>query len=344
MKKIIIFSLAMVAAMSLSAQQYALHYGAVDGPVVGANDTTVYTTTDDDMNIMHMAYIFLYIENLTQNSLVTNNTIEVVSGPAGLETEVCAGGFCPQRGSYTLQPGDNDMMPIIIEPHLLAGYEGQSILYRVTVGNDGTMDNSTVTYIKVNIGGTLPQQYALHYGAVDGPVVGANDTTVYTTTDDDMNIMHMAYVFLYIENLTQNSLVTNNTIEVVSGPVGLETEVCAGGFCPQRGSYTLQPGDNDMMPIIIEPHLQAEYVGQSILYRVTVGNNGTMDNSTVTYVKVNIGTIGIEDVEVDARKAAYPNPTTGKVMVGGTEYDLSDRPAGVYFLPAGKGTARVIKL
>ena len=192
--------------------------------------------------------------------------------------------------------------------------------------------------------GVGAQQYALHYGALNGPVMGANDTTEYNTTADDLNITHMAYLFVYIENLTNGPLETDNEIMKVEGPDGLVTEVCAGGFCPQMGSYTLEPGDNDLMPIIIEPHLEASYVGQSILYRVTVGNANGLANSVTTYIKVNIGTQGIDDVEVDGKKTVYPNPTTGKVTVGDEEYDLSDRPAGVYFINTGKGTARVIKL
>ena len=342
MKKIIILSLALMAAFGVGAQQYALHYGSVNGPVVGANDTTVYVTTNSDMDILHMSSVLLYIENLTSSPLVTNNTIDMVEGPAGLVTSICAGGSCPQQGAYTLQPGDNEYMPLVIESHLLDSYIGQSVLYRVTVGNDGTMANAVTTYLRINIG--APQQYALHYGAVDGPVVGANDTTVYVTTSSDMDILHMSSVLLYIENLTSTPLVTNNTIEMVEGPAGLVTSICAGGSCPQQGAYTLQPGDNEYMPLVIESHLLDSYIGQSVLYRVKVGNDGTMANAVTTYLKIDIGTQGIDGVEVDGKKVAYPNPTTGKVMVGDKEYDLSDRPAGVYFLSTGKGTVRVIKL
>ena len=188
------------------------------------------------------------------------------------------------------------------------------------------------------------QQYALHYGAVDGPVVGANDTSVYVTTNSDMNILHMSSVSLYIENMTSSPLETDNTIEMLEGPAGLVTSICAGGSCPQQGAYTLQPGDNEYMPLVIETHLQNSYIGQSVLYRVTVGNARGMANSVTTYIRVNIGTQGIESVDVENHKAVYPNPTTGKVTVGDEEYDLGDRPAGVYFINTGKGTARVIKL
>ena len=192
--------------------------------------------------------------------------------------------------------------------------------------------------------GVGAQQYALHFGSVNGPVVGVNDTSVYTTTDDDMNDLHMSSVSLFIENLTSGPLETNNTIEMVEGPAGLVTTVCAGGSCPQQGAYTLQPGNNDFMPLVIESHLLESYIGQSVLYRVTVGNDRGMANAVTTYVRVNIGTFGIDAVEVDGKKVAYPNPTTGKVTVGDKEYDLSDRPAGVYFLSTGNGTARVIKM
>ena len=65
MKKIIILSMAMMVAFGVGAQQYALHFGSVNGPVVGVNDTSVYTTTDDDMNDLHMSSVSLFIENLT---------------------------------------------------------------------------------------------------------------------------------------------------------------------------------------------------------------------------------------------------------------------------------------
>ena len=189
------------------------------------------------------------------------------------------------------------------------------------------------------------QQYALHYGAVDGPVVAAGDTVEYTTTDLDMNTMHMAFIYLYIENLTQEGLSTDNDIVMLEGPEGLVTDLCAGGNCPQQGEYTLVPGDNPEMPLTIEPHLLPEYGGMTVLYRITVANARTMDNAVTVYLRVNISEsqTGIGAVVAPAVKV-YPNPTRGKVKVGDREYDLGGRSAGVYYLPTENGTARVIKL
>lgn len=189
------------------------------------------------------------------------------------------------------------------------------------------------------------QQYALHFGTVDGPVVAAGDTVEYTTTDQEMNIMHMAFIYLYIENLTAGDLATDNEVVMLEGPEGLETDLCAGGNCPQQGEYTIVPGNNPDMPLTIEPRLQPEYGGETILYRITVGNARTMENSVTIYLKVNISTAqnGIDAVNAAAVKV-YPNPTRGKVTVGDKEYDLSGRSAGVYYLPVEGGSARVIKL
>ena len=189
------------------------------------------------------------------------------------------------------------------------------------------------------------QKYALHFGAVDGPVIAAGDTAEYTTTDMDMNVMHMAFLYVYIENLTMVNLVTDNLIEVAEGPSDLITEICAGGNCPQQGVYTLVPGDNPDMPLTIEPHLLPEYGGQHILYRITVGEGENLENSITVYVKVHVSaTSGINRVVNHNAVKVYPNPTRGKVTVGNQEYDLSGRAAGVYYLPAESGAARVIKL
>lgn len=189
------------------------------------------------------------------------------------------------------------------------------------------------------------QNYALHFGSVDGPVVAAGDTVEYTTTDVDMNIMHMAYLYLYIENLTDGDLVTDNEIETIEGPAGLETEWCAGGNCPQQGQYTIVPGNNPEMPLTIEPHLLPEYGGQHILYRVTVGEGRNLENGVTVYLRVNIAAnSGINSADNAEAVKVYPNPTRGKVTVGNKEYDLSGRSAGVYYLPVEGGSARVIKL
>lgn len=189
------------------------------------------------------------------------------------------------------------------------------------------------------------QSYALHYGAVDGQVVAAGDTVEYTTTDMDMNIMHMAFLYFYIENLTSRDLATDNNVEMLEGPNGLVTELCAGGNCPQQGVYTLVPGDNPDMPLTIEPHLSAEYVGQHILYRITVGEADGLANGVTVFLRVNIvDANGINRIDTPPLEKVYPNPTHGKVTVGEKVFDLSGRSAGVYYLPTENGTARVIKL
>jgi hypothetical protein len=99
------------------------------------------------------------------------------------------------------------------------------------------------------------------------------------------------------------------------------------------------------MPLTIEPHLLPEYGGQHILYRITVGEGENLENSITVYVKVHVSaTSGINRVVNHNAVKVYPNPTRGKVTVGNQEYDLSGRAAGVYYLPAESGAARVIKL
>lgn len=189
------------------------------------------------------------------------------------------------------------------------------------------------------------QKYALHFNAVDGSVIAAGDTAVYTTTDIDMTVQR-AYLYFYIENLTEDTLNTNNELVVLEGPVDLETEVCAGGNCPWDSStYSIAPGDNPDMPFTIEPLLKPEYAGQHIIYRVTVGEGRNLENSVSVFLRVNISeSNGIEQAVNDGAMKVYPNPTRGKVTIGDKEYDLSGRAAGVYYLPVKGGTARVIKL
>ena len=188
------------------------------------------------------------------------------------------------------------------------------------------------------------QKYALHFNAVDGPVIAAGDTAEYTTTDIDMT-RQMAYIYFYIENLTEETLTTDNLVETIEAPEGLVTELCAGGNCPQLGTYELVPGENPEMPLTIEPVLVPEYGGQHILYRITVGEGRNLDNSVTVCLRVNISEVnGINRVENAEAVKVYPNPTHGKVTVGEKEYDLSGRAAGVYYLPVIGGAARIIKL
>ena len=105
------------------------------------------------------------------------------------------------------------------------------------------------------------------------------------------------------------------------------------------------PGDNGQMPLTIEPAVLPQYAGQTVLYRVKVGNIGLVSNTVTVYLRVHMAdNLGIESAAAPVAPAAYPNPTTGRVTVGDREYDLSGRPAGVYYLPTEKGKAKVIKL
>lgn len=195
----------------------------------------------------------------------------------------------------------------------------------------------------VAIMGVNAQSYALHFNSTDSPVVAPGDTVVYTITENDY-LFERAYINIYIDNVTDSDLMTDNTIRVTEGPAGLEYEICAGGFCPQQGPYNLVPGPNPLMPLTIEP-LTAGMEGNVAIFEITVGESPRMDNGVTIYLKVVFPgeNLGISGVNRTAEKV-YPNPTTGKVTVGDREYDLGGRPAGVYYLPAKQGSARVIKL
>ena len=188
------------------------------------------------------------------------------------------------------------------------------------------------------------QSYALHLNSPDSAIIAAGDTAIYTITDHDF-VMGRAYINFYIDNLTESAILTDNDIQLVEGPSGLEFEICAGGFCPQQGPYTLQPGANPYMPLTIEPFTTGMQ-GKTALFRVKVGKSPSLNNSVTVYLKVIFpgDNEGIADTQAPLSVKGYPNPTTGKVTVDDREYDLSGRPAGIYYLPTDKGTARIIKL
>lgn len=182
------------------------------------------------------------------------------------------------------------------------------------------------------------QTYALHLNSADSAVIAEGDTVVYTIPAT--YVMDRAYINFYIDNLTDEAILTDNEITLCEGPSNLHFEVCAGGFCPQQGPYTLQPGPNPYMPLTVEPFTTGMQ-GKTALFRVKVGKSPTLSNSVTVYLKVVFeSNSGIADIQAPATVKAYPNPTTGKVTVGDKEYDLSGRPAGVYYL----GKTRVIKL
>lgn len=187
------------------------------------------------------------------------------------------------------------------------------------------------------------QIYALHLDSVNSPVIAEGDTVVYTATEAAFS-MDRLYINFYIDNLTEDPVLTNNEVTLLEGPANMNFEVCAGGYCPQRGSYTLAPGQNPYMPLTVEP-FTAGMRGKTALFRVVVGEEPSLTNSVTVFLKVVFpANNGIADREGAVAGKVYPNPTSGKVTVGDKEYDLSGRPAGVYYLPANGGNARVIKL
>lgn len=197
----------------------------------------------------------------------------------------------------------------------------------------------------VCLGGKVnAQQYGLHFQDISAAYLNDGDTVYYHTTDDDA-IVGLAYISFYIDNLTDQPVLTDNEVTMIEGPDGMETELCAGGNCPQQGPYILQPGQNELMPLTIEPQVVKQFAGDTLLYRVKVGNVGLTNNVVTVYLRVYIASnVGIESVENPQALMAYPNPTKGRVTVGDREYDLSGRPAGVYFLPGNGSPVRVIKL
>lgn len=134
----------------------AIRYGAVDGPYVYDGDTVVYTTTDFDMNSMHRADIYIYIDNQTTRNLTVSHTLDAVEGPANLETATCAGGHCPWDGlPYLLGPGVESDKPFTIEASLLPEYSGQSIIYRFVTGKTreagAPLEDPVTVYVRINV-------------------------------------------------------------------------------------------------------------------------------------------------------------------------------------------------
>lgn len=131
---------------------------------------------------------------------------------------------------------------------------------------------------------------AIRYGAADGAYVYPGDTVVYNTTDEDMNMLQMASVNLFIDNQTQNDLVVRHMYEKLQGPADLETEICANGLCPWnlRSTYTLTPGVDPEKPFTLKAHLHAEYSGQQILYKLVTGKGSDMADPVTVYVQVNV--------------------------------------------------------
>lgn len=131
---------------------------------------------------------------------------------------------------------------------------------------------------------------AIRYGAADGAYVYPGDTVVYNTTDADMNMLHMASVFLFIDNQTQNDLEVRHMYEKLQGPDTLVTDFCANGYCPWdiRSPYTLTPGVDPEKPVTLKAHLHPVYSGQQILYKLVTGKVSDMADQVTVYVLVNV--------------------------------------------------------
>ena len=133
------------------AGDIALHLGSVNGAYILEGDTVRYTTTDADMHGIHRADVHIFIDNQTSADLAVNHSYEVLQGPAGLNTEVCAHGTCPWNGEvYTIAPGAYEN-PYTIETHLETEYSGQQILYKIKVGKDRRIDDPVTFYLLINV-------------------------------------------------------------------------------------------------------------------------------------------------------------------------------------------------
>ena len=196
-------------------------------------------------------------------------------------------------------------------------------------------------------GAATAQSYALHYVNSDGAALSDGDTVLFTPEDWELEI-GLAQINFYVENLTDDNLLTDQRVEVLSGPSGMTVDICAGGSCPVPPAlpapYTVQAHTTLMDPITLKVHLSPTYSGEALI-KLTVGRSPSLGDGLTVYVKATLGSQnGVVAPTAAKRPVAYPNPTTGKVRVDGLEFDLGDRPAGVYMLPAGNGTVRVIKL
>lgn len=129
---------------------------------------------------------------------------------------------------------------------------------------------------------------ALHLGSTTGSYILNGDTVRYTTTDVDMNGIRRADVHIYIDNQTSAPMEVNHTYEVLEGPAGLSTEVCAHGTCPWDGEvYTIASGSY-ANPYTIETHLEPEYSGEHILYKIMVGKGRRIDDPVTFYLLINV--------------------------------------------------------
>lgn len=189
------------------------------------------------------------------------------------------------------------------------------------------------------------QGYALHFTDSTTAALNNGDTVEYTPQDWERQI-HLAQINFFVENLTAEDMLTDQTVTVTEGPSDMEIGLCAGGQCPippaVPPAYTVQANSIHPEPITLKVHLESSYSGFAII-KLTVGTSPRFNPSVTAFLKVNLGTAGIQNATRQQVKV-YPNPTRGKVTVGEKEYDLSQQPAGIYMVPSENGTARIIKL
>lgn len=191
---------------------------------------------------------------------------------------------------------------------------------------------------------TQAQQYALHFLDGTTPALANGDTVDYTPDANALRL-HTPVSFI-IENLTEQDLLTTQEVTLVEGG-RVSYDVCGGGSCPWDGNpYTVVPGINEDLFVGIEPNYDG-IDNAELLFRIDVGNDPDLANSVTAYlrIKINRGN-AIDPIEAPVVKS-YPNPTTGTVTIGTNDkqavYDLSGRPAGLYFLPYEGRYVKVIK-
>lgn len=191
------------------------------------------------------------------------------------------------------------------------------------------------------------QSYALHLDSINAVALNEGDTVVHMVTDIEQQL-GSAVINIYVENLTGEALRTDQAVTVVEGPSDLEVSICAGGFCPiypnLPPTYLIDANSVFPEPLQIKPHISDVNVNELLLRLKVFCSENPNNNITVFFRVVINENNAISDVQAPAPVKCYPNPTSGKVTVGDKEYDLSGRPAGVYYLSAPQGMARIIKL
>lgn len=133
---------------------YALHFNDASSAALKDGATVEYTVQDWEREL-HMAYINFYVENQTNEALVTDQLVELVDGPDNMTYSLCAGGECPEPPAmpptYTVAAKSVHDQPITIEPHLEDGMSGTAT-FKLTVGKAGNVANTgVVAYVKINL-------------------------------------------------------------------------------------------------------------------------------------------------------------------------------------------------